>query len=140
MTADRAGMDRADQASDERALGSRAPAFVKARRTLHLSWQVGVFVVGFAVVMAGAAMLLPPGRAGWCLGRHGDLGDRVRLGPVGAPVDQAQGHRGGAARTRSPGAAPERGPTPVALVIGTALAGIYLWKFGLVMPWEIENQ
>ncbi|MGW7369890.1 TIGR02611 family protein, partial [Streptomyces sp. NPDC054841] len=23
-------------------LGSRAPEFVKARRTLHLSWQVGV--------------------------------------------------------------------------------------------------
>ncbi|MEU0750417.1 TIGR02611 family protein, partial [Streptomyces albogriseolus] len=49
---------------DERALGSRAPEFVKARRALHVSWQVGVFVVGLAVVVAGALMLVLPG-PGW---------------------------------------------------------------------------
>lgn len=50
--------------SDERPLGSRAPHFVKARRTLHLSWQVGVFLVGLAVVVAGVIMLVIPG-PGW---------------------------------------------------------------------------
>ncbi|MYS30589.1 TIGR02611 family protein, partial [Streptomyces sp. SID7804] len=45
----------------ERELGSRAPEFIKARRALHLSWQVGVFVVGLAVVVAGIIMLPLPG-------------------------------------------------------------------------------
>ena len=49
---------------EQRALGSRAPGFVKSRRLLHLSWQVGVFIVGLAVVAAGAAMLVLPG-PGW---------------------------------------------------------------------------
>ena len=48
----------------ERALGSRAPHFIKARRALHLSWQVGVFIVGLAVVVAGVIMLPLPG-PGW---------------------------------------------------------------------------
>src|SRR4051812_27369671 len=43
---------------------SKAPAFVKANRTLHLSWQVGVFIVGLAVIAAGIAMLVLPG-PGW---------------------------------------------------------------------------
>ena len=47
-----------------RALGSRAPEFIKARRMLHLSWQVGVFMVGLAVVVAGVIMLPLPG-PGW---------------------------------------------------------------------------
>ncbi|MET7678692.1 TIGR02611 family protein, partial [Streptomyces seoulensis] len=45
-------------------LGSRAPEFVKQRRALHLSWQVGVFVLGLAVVVAGVIMLPLPG-PGW---------------------------------------------------------------------------
>ncbi|MBR7678616.1 TIGR02611 family protein, partial [Streptomyces daliensis] len=45
-------------------LGSRAPAFVKSNRTLHLSWQVGVFVIGLAVVVTGVIMLPLPG-PGW---------------------------------------------------------------------------
>lgn len=48
----------------EQPLGSRAPEFIKARRALHLSWQVGVFVVGLAVVVAGVIMLPLPG-PGW---------------------------------------------------------------------------
>ncbi|MBZ6474477.1 TIGR02611 family protein [Streptomyces griseocarneus] len=45
-------------------LGSRAPHFIKRSRPLHLSWQVGVFVVGLAVVAAGIVMLPLPG-PGW---------------------------------------------------------------------------
>ncbi|WP_326751732.1 TIGR02611 family protein [Streptomyces hirsutus] len=141
MTADRAGMDRADQASDERALGSRAPAFVKARRTLHLSWQVGVFVVGLAVVTAGAAMLVLPG-PGWVVIFGGmaiwatefvwaQLVLRWTKRKVTEAAQRALDPR---VRRRNIIL------TTVALVIGAALAGIYLWKFGLVMPWKIENQ
>ncbi|MCF2435495.1 hypothetical protein LV779_16345 [Streptomyces thinghirensis] len=62
--------------------------------------------------MASVAMLVLPG-PGWVdLRWHGDLGDRVRLGPAGPALDQAQGHRGGAARPRSQGAAPEHHPDP----------------------------
>ncbi len=43
---------RADGARDEQGLGSKAPEFIKARRALRVSWQVGVFVVGLAVVVA----------------------------------------------------------------------------------------
>ena len=42
-----------DVAKGERELGSRAPGFIKASRVLHVSWQVGIFVVGLAVVAAG---------------------------------------------------------------------------------------
>ncbi|MGW5070752.1 PGPGW domain-containing protein, partial [Streptomyces cyaneofuscatus] len=48
----------------ERELGSRAPGFIKASKPLHLSWQVGVFVVGLGVVVAGVLMLVLPG-PGW---------------------------------------------------------------------------
>jgi uncharacterized protein (TIGR02611 family) len=48
----------------KRGLGSRAPEFIRARRALHLSWLVGVFVVGLAVVAAGVIMLPLPG-PGW---------------------------------------------------------------------------
>ncbi len=45
-------------------LGSRAPAFIRRSRPLHLAWQVGVFVVGLAVVVAGVVLLPLPG-PGW---------------------------------------------------------------------------
>lgn len=50
---------------EKRALGSRAPGFVKASRALHLSWQVGVFVVGLAVVVGASSCCPCPGPAGW---------------------------------------------------------------------------
>ncbi|NEE35689.1 TIGR02611 family protein, partial [Streptomyces sp. SID7982] len=49
---------------EERELGSRAPGFIKASKALHMSWQVGVFVVGLGVVVAGVLMLVLPG-PGW---------------------------------------------------------------------------
>jgi uncharacterized protein (TIGR02611 family) len=44
--------------------GSRAPALIQRSRPLHLVWQVGVFVVGLAVV-AGGVILLPLPGPGW---------------------------------------------------------------------------
>ena len=58
--------ERTGESADgqEAELGSRAPEFIKSRRGLHLSWQVGVFIVGLAVVGAGVVMLPLPG-PGW---------------------------------------------------------------------------
>ncbi|MCF6525292.1 TIGR02611 family protein [Streptomyces sp. JJ36] len=52
--------------TEERPLGSRAPAFVQARRSLHLSWQAGVFLVGLAIVVTGVILLPLPG-PGWVI-------------------------------------------------------------------------
>jgi uncharacterized protein (TIGR02611 family) len=51
-------------AQEDPALGSRAPRFIKASRPLHVSWQVGVFLVGLGVVAGGVIMLPLPG-PGW---------------------------------------------------------------------------
>lgn len=48
----------------ERALGSRAPQFIKNSRSLHAGWKVGVFIAGLAVVGAGIVLLPLPG-PGW---------------------------------------------------------------------------
>ncbi|WP_430542520.1 TIGR02611 family protein [Streptomyces iconiensis] len=50
--------------SDVKPLGSRAPDFIQASRPLHLSWRVGIFLVGLAIVVAGVVMLVLPG-PGW---------------------------------------------------------------------------
>ncbi|MFJ3219387.1 TIGR02611 family protein [Kitasatospora sp. NPDC086801] len=47
-----------------RAVGSRAPAFVRRSRPLHLTWQVAIFLAGLAVVVLGVIMLPLPG-PGW---------------------------------------------------------------------------
>ena len=46
--------------------GSRAPAFIRRSRPLHLVWQGGVFVVGLAVVVGGIILLPLPG-PGWLI-------------------------------------------------------------------------
>ncbi|MFH8451634.1 TIGR02611 family protein [Streptomyces fungicidicus] len=129
------------ESRDERALGSRAPEFVKARRALHLSWQVGVFVVGLAVVAAGAAMLVLPG-PGWVVIFGGmaiwatefvwaQLVLRWTKRKVTEAAQRALDPR---VRRRNIIL------TSIGVVIIAALAGIYLWKFGLQMPWKIEDQ
>ncbi|WP_436770646.1 TIGR02611 family protein [Yinghuangia sp. YIM S09857] len=40
---------------------SKAPHFIKRSRTLHLTWQIGVAIVGFAVIVAGLIMMVIPG-------------------------------------------------------------------------------
>ncbi|MEU9556786.1 TIGR02611 family protein [Streptomyces fumanus] len=138
MVPDRA---EADGAQGEQALGSRAPEFVKARRMLHLSWQVGVFVVGLAVVVAGIIMLPLPGPgwvvifAGMAIWATEFVWAQLVLRWTKRKVTEAA-QRALDPRVRRRNIA----LTSVGLVIIAAIAGFYLWKFGLVMPWEIEDQ
>ncbi|MCS0636233.1 TIGR02611 family protein [Streptomyces sp. LP05-1] len=124
----------------EAALGSRAPEFIKRRRTLHLSWQVGVFLVGLAVVGAGVAMLVLPG-PGWVVIFGGmaiwatefvwaQLVLRWTKRKVTEAAQRALDPR---VRRRNIIL------TATGLVIIAVLAGIYLWKFGFQLPWNIRR-
>ncbi|MEU9138068.1 TIGR02611 family protein [Streptomyces sp. NPDC048404] len=129
-----------DGANNERALGSRAPHYIKARRALHVSWQVGVFVVGLAVVAAGVIMLPLPG-PGWLVIFGGmaiwatefvwaQLVLRWTKRKVTEATQRALDPR---VRRRNIIL------TSIGLVIVAALVGVYLWKFGFVMPWSIKE-
>ncbi|MGY1502201.1 TIGR02611 family protein [Streptomyces sp. QTS52] len=131
----------AGEAAGERELGSRAPEFIKARRMLHVSWQVGVFVVGLAVVGAGIVMLPLPG-PGWLVIFGGmaiwatefvwaQLVLRWTKRKVTEATQRALDPR---VRRRNIIL------TTVGLVIVSVLVGIYVWKFGLEMPWKIKDQ
>ncbi|GAA3155250.1 TIGR02611 family protein [Streptomyces echinatus] len=142
VAADKTRSDRPEAGQDaEHGLGSRAPEFVKARRLLHLSWQVGVFVVGLAVVAAGIVMLPLPG-PGWVVIFGGmaiwatefvwaQLALRWTKRKVTEAAQRALDPR---VRRRNITL------TAIGLVIIGVLVGIYLWKFGLVMPWKIKDQ
>lgn len=129
------------ESREERGLGSRAPEFVKARRALHFSWQVGVFIVGLAVVAAGAAMLVLPG-PGWVVIFGGMAiwatefvwAQLVLRWTKRKVTEAAQRALDPKVRRRNIIL------TAAGLVIAAGLAGAYLWKFGLVMPWKIEDQ
>ncbi|MFI1369650.1 TIGR02611 family protein [Streptomyces griseochromogenes] len=122
-------------------LGSRAPEFVKARRALHLSWQVGVFVVGLAVVVAGVIMLPLPGPgwvvifAGMAIWATEFVWAQLVLRWTKRKVTEA------AQRALDPRVRRRNITlTAVGLVIVGTLVGTYLWKFGIVMPWKINDQ
>ncbi|MFG2355299.1 TIGR02611 family protein [Streptomyces sp. NPDC048521] len=125
----------------EHGLGSRAPEFIKARRALHLSWQVGVFVVGLAVVGAGIVMLPLPG-PGWVVIFGGMAiwatefvwAQLVLRWTKRKVTEAAQRALDPKVRRRNITL------TVIGLVIVGALAGFYLWKFGVVMPWKIKDQ
>ncbi|GAB2748194.1 TIGR02611 family protein [Streptomyces bullii] len=127
--------------SEQRGLGSRAPEFIKARRMLHLSWQVGVFVIGLAVVVAGIIMLPLPG-PGWVVIFGGMaiwatefVWAQLVLRWTKRKVTEA------AERALDPKVRRRNIIlTSVGLVIVGVLVGIYLWKFGIVMPWKIKDQ
>ncbi|MEU0333695.1 TIGR02611 family protein [Streptomyces sp. NPDC006193] len=122
-------------------LGSRAPEFIKARRALHLSWQVGVFVVGLAVVGAGIVMLPLPG-PGWVVIFGGMAiwatefvwAQLVLRWTKRKVTEAAQRALDPKVRRRNIVL------TVTGLVIIGVLAGIYLWKFGFVVPWRIKAQ
>ncbi|MFG3147462.1 TIGR02611 family protein [Streptomyces sp. NPDC048243] len=129
-----------DEADNERALGSRAPEFVKARRALHVSWQVGVFVVGLAVVGAGVVMLPLPG-PGWLVIFGGmaiwatefvwaQLVLRWTKRKVTEATQRALDPR---VRRRNIIL------TSIGLVIVAVVVGVYVWKFGFEMPWNIKE-
>ncbi|MEU7056574.1 TIGR02611 family protein [Streptomyces sp. NPDC046197] len=133
--------EKAEQTQDRRGLGSRAPAFIRSRPVLHMSWQVGIFVVGLAVVVAGVVMLPLPG-PGWVVIFGGmaiwatefvwaQLVLRWTKRKVTEATQRALDPR---VRRRNIVL------TTVGLVIVAVLVGIYLWRFGLVMPWKIGRQ
>ncbi|MFP3990111.1 TIGR02611 family protein [Streptomyces sp. E11-3] len=120
-------------------LGSKAPDFIKARRVLHLSWQVGVFMVGLAVVIAGVAMLVLPGPgwfvifAGMAIWATEFVWAQLVLRWTKRKVTEA------AQRALDPKVRRRNIIlTTIGLVITAALLGVYVWKFGFVLPWTID--
>ncbi|MEU6178447.1 TIGR02611 family protein [Streptomyces coeruleorubidus] len=130
-----------ERSEQERGLGSRAPEFIKARRLLHVSWQVGVFVIGLAVVVTGIIMLPLPG-PGWVVIFGGMAiwatefvwAQLVLRWTKRKVTEAAQRALDPKVRRRNIIL------TTIGLVIVAVLVGIYLWKFGMVMPWKIKNQ
>ncbi|MFF8609224.1 TIGR02611 family protein [Streptomyces sp. NPDC015346] len=127
-------------ADGEAPLGSRAPEYIKARRTLHLSWQVGVFIVGLAVVGAGVVMLPLPGPgwlvifAGMAIWATEFVWAQLVLRWTKRKVTEA------AQRALDPKVRRRNIIlTSAGLVIVAVLVAIYLWKVGFVMPWTIKQ-
>ncbi|MFH8701139.1 TIGR02611 family protein [Streptomyces chartreusis] len=140
MAADETEVDGVKDDS-EQGLGSRAPEFIKARRVLHLSWQVGVFIIGLAIVGAGIVMLPLPG-PGWVVIFGGMAvwatefvwAQLVLRWTKRKVTEAAQKALDPKVRRRNIIL------TSIGLVIVGVLVGIYLWKFGIVMPWKIKDQ
>lgn len=131
----------ADGTKGEHGLGSRAPAFIKARRMLHLSWQVGVFIVGLAVVGAGVIMLPLPG-PGWLV-IFGGMAIWATEFVWAQLVLRWTKRKVTEATQRALDPEVRRRNiilTTVGLVIVAVLVGVYLWKFGFEMPWNIKDQ
>ncbi len=132
---------KSDGAKSEQGLGSKAPDFIKARRMLHLSWQVAVFAIGLAVVVAGIILLPLPG-PGWVVIFGGMAiwatefvwAQLVLRWTKRKVTEAAQRALDPKVRRRNIIL------TTIALVIIAVLLGIYLWKFGIVMPWKIKDQ
>ncbi|MCJ1679532.1 TIGR02611 family protein [Streptomyces sp. APSN-46.1] len=125
----------------EALLGSRAPAFIKARRSLHLSWQVGVFVVGLAVVVAGVIMLPLPG-PGWLV-IFGGMAIWATEFVWAQLVLRWTKHKVSEAARKALDPKVRRRNiilTSVGLAIAGVLIGFYAWKYGFAMPWNIKDQ
>ncbi|KIF73568.1 membrane protein [Streptomyces sp. 150FB] len=135
---DRERTETEDSGRGERELGSRAPDFIKASRPLHLSWMVGVFVVGLAVVGGGIVLLPLPG-PGWLVIFAGVAIWATEF--VWAQVALRWTKRKVTEATRAALDPKVRrrniALTVVGVVIIAVLVAIYLWKFGAVMPWNI---
>ncbi|MEU3603329.1 TIGR02611 family protein [Streptomyces sp. NPDC006798] len=133
------GAGKGTEGQPEPVLGSKAPAFIKRSRALHLSWQVGVFLVGLAVVGAGVAMLVLPGPgwvvifAGMAIWATEFVWAQLVLRWTKRKVSEA------AQRALDPRVRRRNIIlTSIGVAICAVLAGIYLWKFGIVMPWKID--
>lgn len=141
VSADDESGKKTDEAKDGQGLGSRAPEFVKARRLLHLSWQVLIFVIGLAVVVAGIIMLPLPG-PGWVVIFGGMAiwatefvwAQLVLRWTKRKVTEAAQRALDPKVRRRNIIL------TVIGLAIVAAILGVYLWKFGFEMPWNIKDQ
>ncbi|MFJ8655802.1 TIGR02611 family protein [Streptomyces rochei] len=137
VTADSAvGAERAT----ERKLGSRAPEFIRKSSFLRLGWQVGIFVVGLAVIGAGVAMLVLPG-PGWLVIFGGMAIWATEFAWAQIVLRWTRRKVTEAAQRALDPKVRRRNIilTAAGLVIIAALAGIYLWKFGIVVPWKIKQ-
>lgn len=110
---------------------------MKARRPLHLSWQVGVFLIGLTVVVIGVIMLPLPGPgwfvifAGMAIWATEFVWAQLVLRWTKRKVTEA------AQRALDPRVRRRNLVlTVTGLVLTGALAGVYVWKFGLVVPWK----
>ncbi|NUO46399.1 MAG: TIGR02611 family protein [Streptomyces sp.] len=129
------------EAESGHGLGSKAPEFIKARRMLHLSWQVGIFIIGLAVVVLGIIMLPLPG-PGWVVIFGGMAiwatefvwAQLVLRWTKRKVTEAAQKALDPKVRRRNIIL------TSIGLVIVAALVGVYLYKFGFEMPWNIKDQ
>jgi uncharacterized protein (TIGR02611 family) len=134
------GQGQGQGQDSEPELGSRAPRFIQASRALHLSWQVAVFVVGLAVVVAGIIMLPLPG-PGWLVIFGGMAiwatefvwAQLVLRWTKRKVTEAAQKALDPKVRRRNIIL------TVIGLVVIAVLVGIYVWKFGIVMPWKINE-
>ncbi|MFF8632240.1 TIGR02611 family protein [Streptomyces werraensis] len=132
VTADSAAGD--DRAT-ERKLGTRAPGFIQKSSLLRLGWQVAIFFVGLAVIGAGIAMLVLPG-PGWLV-IFGGMAIWATEFAWAQIVLRWTRHKVTEAAQRALEPKVRRRNiilTTTLLLIITALAGIYLWKFDIVMP------
>ncbi len=133
-----AGTDGVDR--PEQGLGSRAPHFIKRSRPLHLSWQVGVFVVGLAVVVAGVIMLPLPGPgwlvifAGMAIWATEFVWAQLVLRWTKRKVTEA------AQRALDPRVRRRNIIlTVVGLAIVCSLVGYYVATYGLRLPWDVGH-
>ncbi|RBM24376.1 TIGR02611 family protein [Streptomyces sp. PT12] len=125
---------------DAKPFGSRAPRFVKSSRALHLGWQVCVFLVGLVVVVIGVIMLPFPG-PGWLVifagmaiwGTEFVWAQLVLRWTKRKVAQAAQRALDPAVRRRNIAL------TVVGGVICAVLLSVYVWQFGIVMPWEISD-
>ncbi|MET8181855.1 TIGR02611 family protein [Streptomyces sp. NPDC005336] len=129
-----------DAPKKEPVFGSRAPGFIRRSRALHVSWQVGVFIVGLAIVGVGIIMLPLPG-PGWLVIFAGMAiwatefvwAQMVLLWTKRKVTEAAKRAFDPKVRRRN------LILTSVALVICAAAISVYVWKFGAMMPWKIEE-
>ncbi|MEU0936176.1 MULTISPECIES: TIGR02611 family protein [unclassified Embleya] len=115
--------------------GSRAPAFIKRSKPLHMTWQIGVAVIGFAIIVGGIIMLPLPG-PGWAviflglavLGTEFVWAQRTLLWTKDKVTKAANRALDPKTRRRN----------MIMLAIGLILIGaavaLYLWKYGLALP------
>ncbi|MEU8917577.1 MULTISPECIES: TIGR02611 family protein [Streptomyces] len=129
-----------DAAPAEKPLGSRAPHFIKRSRPLHVSWQVGVFVVGLAVVVAGVIMLPLPG-PGWLV-IFGGMAIWATEFVWAQLVLRWTKHKVTEAAQKALDPKVRRRNiilTTIGVVIIAAALAVYVWKFGLAMPWNVSE-
>lgn len=129
-----------DAAPAEKPLGSRAPHFIKRSRPLHVSWQVGVFVVGLAVVVVGVIMLPLPG-PGWLV-IFGGMAIWATEFVWAQLVLRWTKHKVTEAAQKALDPKVRRRNiilTTIGVVIIAAALAVYVWKFGLAMPWNVSE-